>query len=140
LSFKKLKQRIKHNEGYSEKPYKDKLGFDTVGFGHLIKPNEKKYFKKSFSKKYFEIIFDQDFARALSHYEALFYKKNHNKKEKELLIEMLFQLGPKGVVKFKKMLFHLNNKNKYMVSLEMMDSLWYKQTPKRVENLIKHYI
>ena len=24
-----------------------------------------------------------------------------------------------------------------MTCLEMMDSLWYKQTPKRVENLIK---
>ena len=52
---------------------------------------------------------------------------------------MIFQLGLKGVLKFKRMLFYLNNKKKYMVSLEMLDSLWYKQTPKRVLDLIINY-
>ena len=52
---------------------------------------------------------------------------------------MLFQLGPKGVMKFKKMLFYLKKKQKYLTCLEMMDSLWYKQTPKRVDDLIKHF-
>jgi lysozyme len=32
---------IKHFEGYSPIIYKDAAGYDTIGFGHLIKPGEK---------------------------------------------------------------------------------------------------
>ena len=53
---------------------------------------------------------------------------------------MLFQLGDKGLSKFVKMLSHIEKKQKFMTSLEMLNSLWYRQTPKRVEDLIKNYI
>ena len=139
MFFKSLKLRIKKNEGYSNKPYKDQLGFYTIGYGHLIKPNEKKYFNSTFNKGHFENVFEIDFNKSLKQYNTLFFRKFHKQAEKELIIEMLFQLGPKGVSKFKKMLFYLNNKKKYMTCLEMMDSLWYKQTPERVNNLIKNF-
>ena len=87
MSFKELKDRIKKNEGYSDKPYQDQLGFYTIGYGHLITEKENKYYIK----------------------------------------------------KFKKMLYFLNKKQKFMASLEMLDSLWYLQTPERVKNLIKNY-
>ena len=140
MSFVKLKKRIKKNEGYSNKPYKDQLGFYTIGFGHLIKQGEKKYFKYKFSKKHFEKIFELDFKESLRLYKKNFYKKTHTQNEKELLIEMLFQLGLKGVSKFKKMLYFLNKRQKFMTSLEMLDSLWYLQTPERVKNIIKNYL
>ena len=140
MIYKKLKLRIKQNEGYSEKPYKDQLGFFTIGYGHLIRQNEKKYFSKAFNKKHFDIVFENDFRKALNQYKKFFLKKNHTVSEKELLIEMLFQLGLRGVSKFKKMLYFLNKKQKFMASLEMLDSLWYLQTPYRVENLIKNYM
>ena len=50
---------------------------------------------------------------------------------------MIFQLGIKGQRKFIKMNRHLNKKNFFMAALEMKSSLWYKQTPKRVNSLIK---
>tara|TARA_E500000178_G_scaffold295021_1_gene300636 strand:- start:470 stop:898 length:429 start_codon:yes stop_codon:yes gene_type:complete len=140
LDFSNLKLRIKNNEGYSNKAYKDQLGFLTIGYGHLIKSNESKYLKNFYSKKYLENLFDDDFNKALVKYNKLFFKKNHGQKEKELLIEMLFQLGDKGVSKFVKMLSHIEKKQKFMTCLEMLNSLWYKQTPKRVEDLIKNYI
>ena len=140
MSFNNLKSRIKKNEGYSNKPYKDQLGFYTIGYGHLIKKNENKYFNKKFNKKYFQRIFLMDFNRALKDYKTILYKRTHKKNEKELLIEMVFQLGIRGVLKFKKTIFYLNKKQKYMASLEMIDSLWYKQTPCRVNNLIKNYL
>ena len=140
MDFSNLKLRIKNNEGYSNKAYKDHLGFLTIGYGHLIKSNESKYLKNFYSKKYLENLFDDDFNKALVKYNKLFFKKNHGQKEKELLIEMLFQLGDKGVSKFVKMLSHIEKKQKFMTCLEMLNSLWYKQTPKRVEDLIKNYI
>ena len=140
MSYRKLKLRIKKNEGYSAKPYKDQLGFYTIGYGHLIKSNEKHYFKSNFTKKEFNTIFDLDFDKALKTYKKLFYVKSHNIRETELIVEMLFQLGSKGVSKFKRMLFYLNTKQRYMACLEMMNSLWYKQTPERVNDLIKNFI
>ena len=139
MSFKKLKDRIKKNEGYSDKPYQDKLGFYTIGYGHLITEKENKYFIKKFKKIHLEKLFETDFEKAYNEYKKNFLKKNHTTSEKELLIEMLFQLGVRNVSKFKKMLYFLNKKQKFMASLEMLDSLWYLQTPERVKNLIKNY-
>ena len=140
MAFNKLKIRIKKNEGFSLKPYKDQLGYYTIGFGHLIKKNEDRYFKTKYKKKYLEQVFQLDFNKALNDYKKFLYKKNHKKNDKELLIEMVFQLGLSGVLKFRKMLFYLNKKQKYMVCLQMLDSLWCKQTPLRVKNLIKNYL
>ncbi len=140
MSYRKLKNRIKKNEGYSDKPYKDQLGLYTIGYGHLIRHNENKYFKNNYNKKYLEDVFEKDFKYAHNQYKKIFYKKKHTSYEKELLIEMIFQLGTRGVLKFRRMLFFLNKKEKFMTSLEMLDSLWYLQTPERVKNLIKHYL
>ena len=140
MSFKKLKERIKKNEGYSDKPYEDQLGFYTIGYGHLIKEKETNYYIKKYNKDHFEKLFESDFNKAQNQYKKKFFKKNHTTSEKELLIEMLFQLGEKGVSKFKKMLYFLNKKQKLMASLEMLNSLWYLQTPERVKDLIKNYI
>ena len=140
MSFNKLKKRIKKNEGFSYKPYKDQLGFYTIGYGHLIKPNEKKYFNKNYKKKYFDDLFESDFNKSLKEYKKLFHNQKHKQNEKELLVEMIYQLGLKGVSKFKKMLFCLKKKEKYMTCLHMIDSLWYKQTPSRVNDLIKNFI
>ena len=140
MSFKKLKNRIKKNEGYSNKPYKDRLGLYTIGYGHLITEKEDKYYINKYSKKYFEKIFQIDFKKANDQYKKIFFKKHHTVSEKELLIEMIFQLGSKGVSKFEKMLYFLNKKQKFRASLEMLDSLWYLQTPERVKNLIKNYL
>ena len=139
MSLKKLKDQIKENEGYSDKPYKDQLGFYTIGYGHLITEKESKYYINKFKKNHFEKLFETDFKKAHDQYKKKFFRKNHTASEKELLIEMLFQLGEKGVSKFKKMILYLNKKQKFMVSLEMLDSLWYLQTPQRVKSLIKNY-
>ena len=49
-SFQSLKNRIKKNEGFSEKAYLDQLGFLTIGYGHLIKRTEKHLLNKKLSK------------------------------------------------------------------------------------------
>ena len=140
MVFNSLKKRIQKNEGYSKIPYKDQLGYYTIGYGHLIKKKENFFFKNKYNKIFFHNLFEIDFNKAKNDYYKHLYKKNHKKPEKELLIEMVFQIGIFGVLKFKKMLYFLNKKEKYMASLEMLDSLWYKQTPKRVLSLIEHYI
>tara|TARA_B100001093_G_scaffold475415_1_gene500969 strand:- start:37 stop:468 length:432 start_codon:yes stop_codon:yes gene_type:complete len=140
LGYYNLKKRIKLNEGFSLKPYKDQLGYLTIGYGHLILSNEKLLLKKQIHKKELEEIFEKDFKRALGNFNNTFKSLILNKKEKELLIEMIFQLGIKGCLKFKNLIKNLKKGNKHLVCLDMMDSLWYKQTPNRVKALIKTFL
>jgi GH24 family phage-related lysozyme (muramidase) len=140
LGYHKLKKRIKLNESLSLKPYKDQLGYLTIGYGHLILPNEKFLLKKQLPKKEFEKIFEKDFKKALADVNNTLKPFISNKKEDELLIEMVFQIGLKGCLKFKNLLKNMRRGNKHLVCFEMMNSLWYKQTPYRVKSLIKIFL
>ena len=48
---------------------------------------------------------------------------------------MCFQLGKRGVQKFVKMLLALEERDYKTASLEMLDSKWHSQTPKRCKEL-----
>ena len=131
-----LKNKIKKNEGFRDTAYLDSLGYATIGYGHLIKTNEKHLLIKKISKKDLLKIFIKDFNGCLNSYEKFYRKKKHDKNIKEVLIEMIFQLGADKQSKFIKMNKYLKKKQLFMASLEMKNSLWYKQTPKRVDGLI----
>ena len=140
MGYHNLKERIKSNEGFSSKPYKDQLGYLTIGYGHLILPNENILLKKQIHKKELEEIFEKDFKKALSNFNNTFKSFTLKEKESELLIEMIFQLGIKGCLKFKNLIKNIKKGNKHLVCFDMMDSLWYKQTPNRVSALIKTFL
>ena len=140
MGYRNLKKRIKLNEGFSLKPYKDQLGYLTIGYGHLISSNENILFKKKIPKKELEKIFEKDFKKALNNFNHKLKFLTSNKREAELLIEMIFQLGIKGCLKFKNLIKNIKKGNKHLVCLDMMDSLWYKQTPNRVKKLIKTFL
>ena len=140
MHYRELKKRIKKHEGFSLKPYKDQLGYLTIGYGHLILPNETYLLKNKTNKPQLNSIFDQDFERALGDYNRFIKQKHHNRKDKELLIEMTYQMGAKRVLKFKKLISNMQKNKKHLVCFEMMDSLWYTQTPNRVKNLIRAYL
>jgi len=140
LNYNNLKNRIKHNEGFSLIPYKDQLGFLTIGYGHLILSHETYLLEKKIRKKELQKLFEQDFEKALNNYKGFLKIFSSNKKDQDLLIEMVFQMGIKGVLDFKKLLENMTKGNKHLVCFEMMSSLWYKQTPKRVKNLINIFL
>ena len=140
MGLNNLKKRIKSNEGFSSKAYKDHLGYLTIGYGHLIISNEKTLLKNKIHKKELEEIFEKDFKKALNNFNSKLKFITSKKKEAELLIEMIFQLGIKGCLKFNKLLKNMRKGNKYLVCFEMMDSLWYKQTPYRVKKMIKNFL
>ena len=131
-----LKKKIKKNEGFRDTAYLDSLGFATIGYGHLIKPKEKNLLYRKTSKKKLLEIFIKDFDKALNDYEKFYKKNEHNQSTKEVLVEMIFQLGIDKQRRFVKMNGYLQEKQLFMASLEMKDSLWHKQTPKRVDGLI----
>tara|TARA_B100001245_G_C22659198_1_gene323177 strand:- start:43 stop:486 length:444 start_codon:yes stop_codon:yes gene_type:complete len=135
--FIKLKNRIKKHEGFRDKVYHDQLGYPTIGYGHLIKKSENFLKNKKYSKKYLDNLFEKDFKIAVINFNKYYKKKKLSKNLIEVLIEMIFQLGIKNLIKFKKFNQFIIQKQLYLAALEMMDSLWYLQTPNRVEELIK---
>ena len=135
--FLSLKKKIKKNEGFRNKPYLDSLGHPTIGYGHLITNKEKKTLKGKLSKKFLLNLFDKDFKKALIDYKKNFNHKKHSKNPKEVLVEMIFQLGIKKQQKFLKLNNHIEKNDMFLAALEMKNSLWYKQTPKRVDGLVK---
>ena len=134
--FFQLKSRIKKNEGYSNQTYYDQAGKPTIGFGHLIKKGEKFLHQKKYSKKYLNNLFENDFSSALSDFYKSYKIKGLSKNSQEVLLEMIFQLGIRNCLKFKKFNKSLKKKLPHMAALEMLNSRWYAQTPKRVEKLI----
>ena len=140
MTYIGLKKRIKKNEGFRNRIYLDQLNNKTIGYGHLIKEIDKFKEGKEYTKTELKQVFEEDFQRALNDFNKYYKKDNFKKKENETIIEMIFQLGGKKVLDFKKFTNELRKKNKYMAALEMMNSLWYKQTKKRVNILISELL
>ena len=132
--FFQLKYRIKKNEGYSNQIYYDQVGKPTIGFGHLIKKREKFLHQKKYSKKHLNKLFENDFSSALSDFNKSYKVKDLSKNSQEVLLEMIFQLGIKNCLNFRKFNKLLKNKLPYMAALEMLNSRWYAQTPKELKN------
>ena len=125
----KLIESIKENEGYVPTVYKDSLGIDTIGYGFAIK----------------DLIIDKDVA------DLILMKKLHILLEriaiafpwfkdadnivKGVVINMCYQLGIRGFSKFKKTIYYLETEQYEEASLEMLDSLWARQTPNRAHGL-----
>jgi len=132
MDYEEIKARIKKHEGFIPKIYRDSLGKATIGYGHLI--TEKDNFKEGieYSIEELEEVFNQDFNKAVEGANELTSKLNIIlAKIKGVIIEMVFQLGKTGVSKFKKFFEALNNQDYNEAANQMIDSNWYKQTPKR---------
>lgn len=133
--YEELKEQLKEHEGFVPRTYKDSLGKRTIGFGHLCVEPEQWDDDKEYTREELERVFDKDFDEALKNAESLIGERSINFIAKQVIIEMVFQLGIGGVGKFKKMWSALDNEDYGEASFQMMDSLWAKQTPNRAEKL-----
>ena len=131
-----VKNRIKKHEGFRNKVYKDTLGKRTIGYGHLC-VEEWWEDDKEYPDAQLDRIFDKDFDKAKDGASKLYEGCEISDTAKGLIIEMVFQLGPTGVSKFKNMWAALKERPpKYKIaSSEMLDSRWAKQTPSRAKEL-----
>ena len=110
LKYLSLKLRIKKNEGFSSRSYKDQLGNYTIGYGHLIRKKEITLFKKKFTISFFNNLFEDDYKTALDDYKKHFNKFSFSQNIQELIIEMIFQMGIENVLSFKKTIKHIKKK------------------------------
>lgn len=136
--YQELKERIKEHEGYRNTVYSDSLGFATIGYGHLVTPEDHYKEGVEYPKEELDAQFEADFQTAKLNTEKLIDDNNVAEllfNAKCVLIEMVFQLGIGGVSKFKKMWSALQQQNYNEASIQMLDSRWAKQTPSRANSL-----
>lgn len=126
-----LKERIKEHEGYCETVYTDTLGFETGGYGHKIIPGE----PIPKDRSGWEALFESDFQRAVDGAENILSGYDIDERAREVIIEMVYQMGEGGVSKFKKALDHLKEQRYIECAGEMLNSRWRKQTPIRAKKL-----
>ena len=133
--FEEVKERIKKHEGFVNKIYLDSLGKATIGYGHLITPNDNFEEGVEYSKELLDKLFNRDFLIAKRDADELLQDISIVENAHGIIIEMVFQLGKTGVSKFKKMFTALSVGDYNEAANQMLDSQWRKQTPKRCEEL-----
>ena len=128
VSMTTLANRIKAHEGRRFKPYQCSEGRWTVGYGRNMDA-------VPFSQDEIDLMFDNDLRRARDGAETFFVYSQLNQVRRDILVEMIFQLGIGGVSKFKKFLAAALREDWSYAAKEMLDSQWFRQTPGRAKEL-----
>ena len=115
--------------------YKDSEGYDTIGYGHLVLNSEREKFKNGITPMDADLLLAWDIDRTIRDVATL--GLSLPKDWEDFMIIMTFQLGLGGVKKFKKMIAALKEKNWKEAINQAKDSLWYRQTPNRLNDMIK---
>ena len=131
MNMDRLLQSVKKHAGYRNKVYLDTLGKRTVGVGHLCVEDFWED-NKEYSEEMLMNILKDDLKNAIQGAERLLKGcRILDSLAKEIIIEMVFQLGETGVSKFKNMIKALKIPDYQTAAIEMLDSRWAKQTPER---------
>lgn len=133
VDLDRLRAKIKEHEGLRLMPYDDSLGRITIGYGRCLET-------RGITMAEAEAMFETDVADAVEGAKRQVSGQTWLKMgevRREVLSEMVFQLGTAGVSAFRRMLDALDQEDWYVASLEMTDSRWHKQTPNRAEELAK---
>lgn len=138
-------QRLAFHEGCVLKPYQDHLGFWTIGIGRCYEKNPitkaeefviGKCWKQGITKNGAYFLLRNDIKRCIKELEKNipFWRELDNERQYALL-DMCFQLGSNGLLKFRKMLSALGVGNYAEARRQCLDSNWARQTPQRANRI-----
>lgn len=126
-----LRELIKH-EDYRSEPYLDVNGNVTGGVGHLFTELDYKRFDPNWDKetkdKYWVERFQEDMLTSALDVSKLVanWETKPNKEQREILINMRFNMGNTGLRKFKNMIKALSKGDKDTAADEMINSKWHR--------------
>ena len=120
--------QLKRHEGFVGTVYNDSLGVPTIGYGINL--------KAGITEREASMILEERVRKlrlklpmVIRCWQRLSYKRQ------DVLINMAYQLGVSGLLKFKKMFINLENCWYDLAADEMLNSLWSVQTPERALEL-----
>lgn len=146
LDMPEIINRLVFHEGLRLQPYKCTRGKLTIGIGRCVETNpftaeELKVvgdWKHGITREMAYYLLRNDIARCEKECKKRipFFDKLDDQRQYALL-DMTFQLGIKGVKKFKRMLEALGRGNYHEAAAQCLDSTYAKQTPKRAQRIAK---
>ncbi len=130
MDHKKLKKMLIEHEGIKYAPYKCTAGKTTIGIGHNLDD-------KGVSKAVVNLMYEEDVEEVLLDLNAIFNDFYALPEQTQLVLaDMRFQLGGGGFRSFKLMIRAVKNRDWPGMIVQMKNSTWYSQTPRRVNDLI----
>ena len=120
---------IKAHEGYEPMVYQCTEGHDTIGVGFKVDD-------LFLSEKVCDLILEEKLNELIPQIERkLSWFRYAQDEVKLVIVNMCYQMGLSGVLKFKRALAAMEIKNWEMAADEMLDSLWARQTSRRANEL-----
>ena len=132
MNYNQLLESVKKHEGFRDHVYLDSLSKRTVGYGHLCVEDHWEDGKK-YDREYLEDILEKDLQGAIDQTHDMCKDLKISDDAKTIICEMIFQLGGRGVSKFRKMWAALREDppNYFEAHVQMLDSKWASQTSAR---------
>lgn len=125
----KLIQQLKRHEGLMLKPYLCTAGKCTIGFGRNLE-------SRGITEDEAAYLLVNDVEDIRLHLENVIPEFNKTDDvRKDVLINMAFNIGVSGLMKFKNMLYFLGKGDHESAATEMLDSHWSRQVHGRANEL-----
>lgn len=126
--FLKTISHVKANEGFSSKPYRDPSGKGwAIGYGHSLSELLPVFISEEGAEQLLEEDLDVAYKHALEY--PFFAEVNENCQV--VILDMIYNLGPTGFSNFKKMLGYMNQGHYPLAAMEIVDSDYATQVPRR---------
>ena len=139
MNIEQLRDEIKRDEGCVYSVYLDHLNLPTTGIGHLVTEWDEEYGKPvgtKVSEDRVNELFAKDIQVTIDECKVLYeYFDDLPEEAQRIIANMMFNLGRPRLSKFKKMYEAVMDANWIEAAIQMEDSLWAKQVPKRAERL-----
>jgi lysozyme len=123
-----LIEQIKRHEGLRLKPYQDTVGKLTIGYGRNL-------IDKGISRDEAEMLLINDVLHLRHRLTAYPWFLVMNEARQEAITNMAYNLGVRGLLKFKQMIAALDAHDYSLAADEMLNSRWARQVNGRATEL-----
>lgn len=128
----KATDQIKKDEGCVLYAYDDHLGYSTIGYGRLIDRRK----GGGISQDEAEYLLKNDISARLKQLgSSIEFWDELDEVRKAVLLNMSFQLGVNGLLKFKATLAYIEAGDYENAAANMLKSKWATQTPNRAKRM-----
>ena len=139
MNIAQLREQLKIDEGVKYEIYKDHLGYDTFGIGHLVVKEDSEFGKPvgtKVSEDRVNEVFEKDVQKMIKEAKILFPNFDSLPEEvQQVIVNMTFNMGRPRLSNFKKFILYINESKWEEASKEMLNSAWAKQVGKRAQRL-----
>jgi len=131
MDFNLITQELRRDEGERLDMYFDSRGIPTIGIGHNLKD-------KPISQRASRVILEDDLTETITDLDKrLNWWRNLSESRQRVLVNMAFNLGIDGLLKFKNTLNAALHGDFKTAAKEMLNSEWATQVGARADRLAK---